>query len=51
MPTNDDNIQKAFGRKQRVLLREPEVCEECNRVFLSLYSLRACEDHEGLEEV
>lgn len=35
----------------KVLLREPEMCKECGRVFISLYALKGCEDHEGLEEV
>jgi len=35
----------------RVLLREPERCPECNRVFISLYPLRACQDHHGLDEL
>lgn len=41
----------AHGKNSRVLLREPEVCAECNKVFISLYPLRACADHEGLDEV
>lgn len=41
---------KASGKK-RVLLREPEVCMECNRVFLALYAVRSCRDHEGLDEL
>lgn len=36
---------------RRVLLREPEVCAECNRVFVSLYAIRSCADHEGLDEI
>lgn len=39
------------GRGRRVLLREPERCAECNRVYISLYPLRRCEEHEGLDEV
>jgi hypothetical protein len=35
----------------RVLLREPEVCAECNKVFVSLYAIRSCADHQGLEQV
>lgn len=35
----------------RVLLREPEVCAECNKVFISLYAIRSCADHQGLEEI
>ncbi|MCC6502303.1 MAG: hypothetical protein IT362_04095 [Deltaproteobacteria bacterium] len=42
-------FKRPAGR--RVLLREPEVCAECNRVFVSLYSLRSCADHLGLEEI
>lgn len=33
----------------KVLLREPEKCGQCNKVYLSLYPLRVCEDHAGLE--
>jgi len=39
------------GKRNRVLLREPERCKECNRVFISLYELRDCSDHDGLEEI
>lgn len=50
-----DGFKEPFGShrsgKNRVLLREPEVCPECNKVFLSLYSLKSCADHEGLERV
>ena len=35
----------------RVLLREPEVCAECNKVFVSLYAIRSCADHQGLEQI
>lgn len=42
-------FRRPSGR--RVLLREPEVCAECNRVFVSLYALRSCADHSGLEEI
>lgn len=35
----------------RVLLREPERCVECGRVFISLYALKSCTDHEGLDGV
>ncbi|GEM_PF-6964717 len=38
-------------RSSRVLLREPEVCMECNRVFVSLYPIRSCVEHEGLDEI
>lgn len=42
-----------FGRKSasRVLLREPERCLECGKVFLSLYALKSCADHEGLDGI
>ena len=42
-------FRKPAGR--RVLLREPEICAECNKVFVSLYALRSCADHLGLEEI
>ncbi len=37
--------------RERVLLREPEMCRECLRTFLSLYPLKRCADHDGLEEI
>ncbi|MBI5236004.1 MAG: hypothetical protein HY886_07135 [Deltaproteobacteria bacterium] len=37
--------------RSRVLLREPERCAVCNKVFLSLYPLRSCYEHEGLDEM
>ncbi len=43
--------KKTSSGKKRVLLREPEVCLECNRVFLALYAIRSCRDHEGLDEI
>lgn len=42
-------FRRPAGR--RVLLREPELCAECNRVFVSLYAIRSCADHAGLEEI
>lgn len=39
------------GKRSKVLLREPEKCVECNKVFLSLYPLRRCSDHEGLDSM
>lgn len=38
-------------RSSRILLREPEVCMECNKVFISLYPLKNCMEHEGLDEI
>ncbi len=37
--------------KNRVLLREPERCLECAKVYISLYPLKSCLEHEGLDEV
>lgn len=45
-----DSGRRGFGRA-RVLLREPERCGQCNRVFLGLYPIRACAEHEGLDEI
>jgi len=42
--------QRRFGRN-RVLLREPERCLECGHVYISLYPLSRCVDHDGLEEI
>ncbi len=33
----------------KVLLREPEVCKECGKVYLSLWPLKWCYEHLGLE--
>ncbi|MFQ5479771.1 MAG: hypothetical protein ACE5DW_00650 [Thermodesulfobacteriota bacterium] len=41
---------RQIGRK-RVLLREPERCLECGHVFISLYPIGRCVDHDGLEEI
>ncbi len=40
-----------IGGKTRVLLREPESCAECGMVFISLYALKKCADHYGLDEL
>jgi len=48
--SSDDEI-RFIPRSKRVLLREPERCAECNSVFLSLYALRSCVEHDGLDEV
>ncbi|MEE9615266.1 MAG: hypothetical protein V3W31_10030 [Thermodesulfobacteriota bacterium] len=37
--------------REKVLLREPEICRQCGRTYLSLYPLRVCSDHDGLESV
>lgn len=39
------------GGGSRVLLREPERCPVCARVFLSLYPLKDCVDHDGLDRI
>ncbi len=36
--------------REKVLLREVEVCRFCAKKFLSLYPLRCCSDHAGLDE-
>ncbi len=36
---------------KRVLLREPEMCPECGMVYISLYALKQCADHYGLDEL
>ena len=41
------NIEELLNPK--VLLREAETCPMCGKVYLSLYPLRLCGDHEGLE--
>lgn len=33
----------------KVLLREPELCGECGKVFLGLYHLKWCYEHLELE--
>ncbi|MBI5971424.1 MAG: hypothetical protein HY884_09760 [Deltaproteobacteria bacterium] len=39
------------GKRGKVLLREPERCAECNKVFLSLYPLNDCSEHEDLDGI
>lgn len=57
-----DSDQASFGTQERfgmfngkggsrVLLREPERCLECGKVFISLYALKSCSDHEGLDKI
>ncbi len=42
-----------LGRAMRgkVLLREPERCMECGEVYVSLYPLRQCADHDSMEKI
>ena len=35
----------------KVLIREAETCGICGGIYLSLYPLRRCGDHEGLERI
>ena len=37
--------------KARMILREAETCPRCKAVYLSLYPVRTCADHEGLEQI
>lgn len=39
------------GSRNRVLLREPERCGECGRVYISLYPISRCADHDGLDRI
>lgn len=39
------------GGGRKVLLREPERCAECNRVFLSLYPISGCSEHDDLDAI
>ncbi|MBI5237780.1 MAG: hypothetical protein HY887_05085 [Deltaproteobacteria bacterium] len=42
-----------FGcaRQSKVLLRAPERCRECGEVYVSLYSLSRCADHDSMEKI
>lgn len=35
----------------KVLLHEPEQCMECSKSFLSLYPIKNCGDHDGLDSL
>ncbi len=35
----------------KVLLHESENCMECSKSFLSLYPLKCCRDHDGLDSI
>ena len=49
---NNENLWPGHtAARTKVLLHEPEVCRECGEVFQSLYPLRCCKDHEGLDRV
>lgn len=37
-------------KKPKVQLRSMELCPVCRKIFMSLYPLRHCLDHEELEE-
>jgi len=39
------------GGRSRVLLREPEMCAECGKVYVSLYQINSCSEHDGLDRV
>ncbi len=48
----DDLFNDTYRKLQNgVLLREPEVCRMCGLVFLSMYALKSCADHQGLEPI
>lgn len=32
-------------------MREAETCAECRGVFLTLYPISVCDDHEGLDNL
>ena len=44
-------IKQAPKITNKVLFREAETCGICGGVYLSLYPLRMCGDHEGLERI
>ncbi len=46
-----ERLDMFSGKGSRVLLREPERCLECGKVFISLYALKSCSDHEGLDRI
>ncbi|GMR04638.1 MAG: hypothetical protein BMS9Abin23_0540 [Thermodesulfobacteriota bacterium] len=47
----DNWFKYRFKGSNKVLLREPERCWECGAVYISLYPLRQCVDHDGLEKI
>ncbi len=47
----DDWSRFGSPGRERVLLRGPEVCAECGATFISLYPLKFCSDHDGLDEL
>jgi len=42
---------RAYTESAPVLLHGPEKCGFCGVTYISLYPLKFCLDHEGLEEV
>ena len=47
----DKDEFKEFMQKEDVLLRAPETCKNCKKVFMSLYPLARCRYHDGLEAI
>ncbi len=47
----EPNLTQYRPGKARVLLREPESCWECGRIYISLYPLKHCDDHEDLDRL
>lgn len=39
----------SIKRTEKILLRGPEPCKQCGEYYKSLYIIRLCMDHEGLE--
>ncbi len=46
-----ESASTLIGSSGKVLLRSPEGCRECGVQFKSLYPLRRCLDHMGLENI
>ena len=40
-----------FMTGEDILLRAPEKCKRCGKVFMSLYPLERCGDHDALEAI
>lgn len=49
---NPENMDKPYrSGTHHAKLREAHRCQSCKKLFLSIYSLKDCYDHEDLEAV
>lgn len=50
-PFDKNKFTEFMQKKEVIFLRELEKCRDCKNVFMSLYPLDRCGDHEALEAI